>query len=105
MSEKQEVQHTPGTWIAVNADINDSDPNRWSVCVDGEAQYFIATIENGAPGDTLGTEEANARLIAAAPDLLEACKVALANMPQSYAMHTPLCLLQRAIKKAKGIPQ
>jgi hypothetical protein len=73
-----ETQHTPGAWIAVKADINGDDPNRWAVCVDGDPQYFLATIENGAPGDTLDTEEANARLIAAAPDLLKGCALAMA---------------------------
>lgn len=67
-----ESKHTPGPWVATKADIYDSDPNRWSVCTSGERGYFIATIENDAPGDTLKTEEANARLIAAAPDLFKA---------------------------------
>jgi hypothetical protein len=49
---------------------SDDEPERWTVVSD--YGYLIATIENGAPGDSLDTEEANASLIAAAPDLLEA---------------------------------
>lgn len=70
------VDCTPGKWKAALADINaidgdDHEQNRWSVLTDnGEIDYFIATIENGAPGDTLQTEEANARAIAAVPEMI-----------------------------------
>ena len=60
---------TPGPWKAVRADLFGDDPDRWSVCTCAN-DYFVASIENGAPGDTLDTESANARLIAAAPELL-----------------------------------
>ena len=48
--------------------------------------------------------EANARLIAAAPDLLRACELALAHVPRSddapdSGIHG---LMERAIAKAKG---
>lgn len=83
--QKQEATHTPGLWVAVKADLygdgEDSDPNRWAVCAgDPGLEFFVATIENGAPGDTLETEEANARLIASAPDLLAACRKAKGYM-------------------------
>lgn len=57
-------KHTPGPWTASMG--TEDDNERW--CVLNEAGYLLATVENGAPGDTLETEEANARLIAAAPD-------------------------------------
>ena len=63
-------KHTPGPWTASMG--TEDDNERW--CVLNEAGYLLATVENGAPGDTLETEEANARLIAAAPGLLAACK-------------------------------
>ena len=66
------TQHTHGPWIALTG--LDDDPQRWGVYVDGAMHYHIATIENGAPGDTLDTESSNARLIAAAPELLEALR-------------------------------
>lgn len=66
--------HTPGPWSARKAD--EEDRTRWIVCVDGPKPFWVATIENGAPGDTLETEAANARLIAAAPELLKAAKAA-----------------------------
>lgn len=72
--------HTPGPWIAVKADLHGDDLERWSVCTDTKPQYFIASIENGALTDTLDTEEANARLIATAPDLLRAAKKVLREL-------------------------
>lgn len=81
------IKHTPGEWTAVKADLysdgEESDPDRWAVCADiGGQQFFIATIENGAPGDTMETEGANARLFAAAKDLLAACKSLIRTLEQ-----------------------
>lgn len=76
------AEHTPGPWEALPpAKLG----KHWRVAQRGmlggggvlgsaTAMWLIAVIENGAPGDTLETEEANARLIAAAPDLLAACE-------------------------------
>ncbi len=63
--------HTPGPWKAHKG--IDGDPTRCYVtqAIQGEREWQIAVIENGAPGDCLETEFANALLIAAAPDLLE----------------------------------
>lgn len=47
--------------------------------------------------------DANARLIAAAPELLEACKAAEANLSPEYASdHLVMRLLRVAIAKAEG---
>jgi len=71
-------KHTPGPWKAEQCDIYGDDSTRWSVLTaEYQQDFFIASIENGAPGDCLDTEAANARLIAAAPDLLEACQAML----------------------------
>ena len=66
------VKHTPAPWKAVQG--TDGEPERWLVVADGEMQYHIAVIENGQPGDCCATEGATARLIAAAPELLNALK-------------------------------
>ena len=51
------------------------------------------------PGET----EANARLIAAAPELLEACETALTNLSPLYSSdHLVIKRLRVAIAKAKG---
>lgn len=64
-------------------DGDDYEPDRWCVVVDGPKPYLVATIENGAPGDCLDTEAGNARLFAAAPDLLVAC-VGMAERLEEY---------------------
>jgi hypothetical protein len=108
--------HTPGPWSVERGDVLDSDSERWSVLTTGPRRYFIATVENGAPGDTLETELANARLIAAAPDLLEAAaeaKAAIAKqrVPQNdaeaalqvlFILGPVLEQLRAAIAKATG---
>lgn len=70
---------TPGEWVAEPGGINGDEPNRWCVLaidvIDPNKKWFVAEIQNGAPGDSCATEERNARLIAAAPDLLAACQL------------------------------
>lgn len=56
---------TPGEWKPVKG-ISPSDGLRCGVTVvREEAEYLLATIENGAPGDFCDTEEANAAYIVA----------------------------------------
>lgn len=76
------AEHTKGIWEAIKPA---KSGKHWKVGANGvlggkgptagaPVLFFVAMIDNGAPGDTLETEEANARLVAAAPDLLEALK-------------------------------
>ena len=70
----------------------------------GDRSYFVATIENLAPGDTMEMEEATAHLIAAAPDLLEACRIlhkALNVGPQGCSQ-SDIDTIQSAIERATG---
>jgi hypothetical protein len=65
--------HTPGEWVVVAPA---RKGGRYRVNVRGihrekEVWWDLAVVENGAPGDTLETEGANARLIAAAPAMLK----------------------------------
>jgi hypothetical protein len=66
----KQTQHTPGPWREYNAK-GSRILNNWSVCNrDGTR---IANIEQ-MPGQSSEEEHANARLIAAAPELLEALR-------------------------------
>lgn len=65
--------HTPGAWSAMKHSEPNDDMRCAVVANRGKLAYLVATIENGAPGDFCDTEWANARLIAAAPELLSAC--------------------------------
>jgi hypothetical protein len=57
--------HTPGPWIAIADD--DEDEEGWVVAADAA---LFDTIARPTSQPTVGEELANARLIAAAPDLL-----------------------------------
>lgn len=69
---------TPPPWLARKGSFQ--EPERWIVVSGGKVAYVIATIENGAPGDTLETEGHTAHLVAAAPDLYAALKIACSEM-------------------------
>lgn len=68
------TEHTPGEWVASKG--TEDEDERWLVVTEGRLGFHIAEIQNGAPGDTLQTEAANARLIAAAPEMLTALRKA-----------------------------
>lgn len=101
--------HTPGPW---HIDTNGSE--RWTVDFEGPTSSYITiggprkapiafAVEPSAYG---GRVDANARLIAAAPDLLEALKVAhseLGNLPEELFDETKqraCALAYAAIAKA-----
>ena len=66
-------KHTPGEWIAKRDAECGSDDQEWGVMC---GEYWIATtLKSGADG-VGGCEIANARLMAAAPDLLDALQKA-----------------------------
>lgn len=70
MKTEKKPQHTPGPWKIGNV------PGREAFCVyDNQANEYISTIWFSERDVKEGA--ANARLIAAAPDLLEAVKAAL----------------------------
>jgi len=107
MSEMKEcVAHTPGPWKSDRG--VDDDPTRCFVtqAIQGQPEYVIAEIQNGAPGDCLETEVANARLIAAAPDLLLASREILSNYGPPSEYDQPYRemweRLSTAIAKAEG---
>ena len=74
------MTHTPGPWkITDNRSMAGS---YWiEACHPEGFPVSIAEVRNGCEeAAELGTEEANAALIAAAPDLLSACKTALVQL-------------------------
>lgn len=73
-----ESKHTPGPWIYY-ADLPSTDPN-WHIVTTTNKMRVLANVHI-EPGNEM--DEANARLIASAPDLLAAltlCQSALAMM-------------------------
>jgi hypothetical protein len=101
MSEK----HTPGPWV-----IEQNGP-AFDLLTADHADHFAIIV--GMTSNGTGELEANARLIAAAPDLLAACKAAKRYMvqgesgPDGFTVVFPhddksLSLLSEAITKAEA---
>jgi len=101
--------HTAGPWAAeVPPPDAYTDPD---ILLDPSVAFWIA--ETRPAGEVLahilqtsqGDAEANARLIAAAPDLLAACRVALgpaAHFATEFDDEEPWNALRAAIAKAEG---
>lgn len=91
-------KHTPGPWLAV------PDGSNWNVVVPAQSGFDHFVVGNEGLYRCDGSDEANARLIAAAPDMLAALKGLFA--------HTRICALRidqnpiedarAAIAKAEG---
>lgn len=112
MSTAGKMMHTPGPWQAAIEDEPISDGvsivGPLHVCgEDGPSQY-IATL-HGYTDDFIAFNMANAHLIAAAPDLLEALKACLEElrlirMKDCGAVYDIMCRhdAEMAIAKAEG---
>lgn len=93
------MSHVPGPWTVHgdNHTLIGCDDRKMMLA---EVLWEHVVTEWGRP---LAEAQANARLIAAAPELLEACEAALANLTPLYsADHHVMRLLTAAIAKAEG---
>lgn len=95
------VKHTPGPWRAKCHD----KYHEWEVLQADELRHHICTDIRGLAG----ADEANARLIASAPDLLEACKdmqllcaQLLVRLDEKALAYPQMRNLGAAIAKAEG---
>jgi hypothetical protein len=114
MDIKTTTTHTPGPWIVCVNSLDDS----LSVEQDGEVitesdpVIVVGCVDDMGDGLSRETGEANARLIAAAPDLLAACDLIddLVESPEAYPDETitlevsvaDLVAVRNAIRKARG---
>lgn len=98
------TQHTPGPWEFI--------PNR-IVAHDGQAIEICSIKQFDLLNDAEQCRiEADARLIAAAPELLEACKTALRDAMEPVGEHgthykvhrDDVAAIRAAIAKAQGTP-
>ena len=106
--------HTPGPWwpntnsvgsweVRTRRDVDEADP-RADYGTDYGA-YVCTGIGDHTEKRTRGNEEANARLIAAAPDLLEALEDLIGNYKENKGAGLgigPIMKAKTAIAKAKG---
>jgi hypothetical protein len=86
--------HTPGPWLVTKTQVGEH-------MIHLEDGSSIALVGDGPHEGDVRTSEANARLIAAAPELLEACKIALSKMTE-FNMLLKDNYLSRVIAKAEG---
>lgn len=108
--ENKTAGHTPGPWHT--EDVTFYSPiakdkewvEIWTRGPDGGKQNIVALSGYGEEGFELKTQKANARLIAAAPELLEAAKLAFKNFPKpdSPTLLRVAMVLEQAIAKAEG---
>lgn len=97
--------HTPGPWDHV-------DHTVWAVDETGTVNRFSALVQGGyvcraqgwSTADRTTEDEllANARLIAAAPDLLEALDAVRRVLPETLKQHDLFQAVEDAIAKATG---
>ncbi len=97
----QNIVHTPGPW-----GVEQTTVSNWigRMRADGsKVEYIVAhTDRDSLRDDVLVRNDANARLIAAAPELLEACKAGL-KACEASGFFGPVELMQRAISKAESV--
>lgn len=99
--EVREMKHTPGPWIARIMPYPKENDKHW---IDDSYGKPICEVRQYFHGEG----EANAYLIASAPELLKACKVALLAFETMLQAKDNLCdpgqitLLRGAIQKAEG---
>lgn len=95
------VQHTPGPWIYY-ADLPSAEPN-WHIVTTANKMRVLANV-HVEPGNLV--DQANARLIAAAPDLLIALKqlLSIAEDEGVVGDDTTIPACRAAIAKAVDQP-
>jgi hypothetical protein len=92
-----EQGHTPGPWTAENFDA-EIDP-------DGGGEVWSVWKDSNGSGAEIAAricEAANARLIAAAPDLLEAARLVVNYHALDDEISAPVRALHSAISKAEA---
>lgn len=103
------TQHTPGPWSLCSAPASDPYTARNVVADNGETVATIASGYHHEQPFTLSQDEAraNARLIAAAPDLiaaLSAIRAACTRIEDDEEIDAAKALADAAIAKAEGKP-
>lgn len=103
-------KHTPGPWVYAR-EYGESVTEAPKITTVARCADFVIGLECDYPGgdyrngDHSGDEEADARLIAAAPDLLEACRAMLDccyDMDRNDETLAAVKATMKAIAKATG---
>lgn len=100
------TKHTPGPWKAEEVRFNPNGRNSYFAwTVQGKGKGCIAEIKYTGhhPKDEISEDEANARLIAAAPELFAVCAEIVRLGDAGIAVPEKVYIMSRAvIAKARG---
>ena len=104
------LHHTPGPWIIAHSK-GEFDNSYW---IGPERHFTIAKVEHGAADEEYGGPEAelaNARLIAASPEMLEALRASraiftsiLRNVAESIVIAEQVAIIDAVLAKAGVMP-
>jgi len=99
--------HTPGPWTLRSYLGNPGDIYAWAIDRPKKGTVLALVEPQEWKGITVKDNEADARLISAAPDLLEACQLSLARESAQEVVTGDgdkglIVMLRAAIQKAKG---
>lgn len=103
-SQTAEAAHTPGPWKVAD--------DKWTLAARPWSGAIAVVADDGSEAPPIlfwstrgGDEVANARLIAAAPELLAALTVVLDEFDRGVSLSTTRAKAQAAIAKATGAAQ
>ena len=94
MTNDAKTQHTPGPWMAFE------DGEVWNL--DGNILICDTDLPSGFNASRKTYGEANARLIAAAPELLEVCIELVYQAERKMKTPDIVEMAERALTKAEG---
>lgn len=101
------TQHTPGPWVACKI----SDNSGFTVRTNERPELILipvnlSEVNTSIHSELVGEAEANARLIASAPDMLEAAEnmlFAFRSAAKTEIQRKAVQYMDEAINKAKGL--
>ena len=101
------MKHTQGKWFVKKCDWCDNG-RACAITSNNQKKYYDADIISDASREECHhiMSEANAKLIASAPELLEACKMAKGEVRRLLGLnlgHKTLQVIEQAIAKAEEI--
>lgn len=94
------LQHSPGKWVAIHNGVF------WEIKVDGTVNYIGNVCATEPENHESGLQEANARIMSAAPDMLDVIQDAIKYMKARHrggAMPAWVSDALAALKKAKDL--
>ena len=98
------MKHTPGPWVCHSGAVYQDGPNIWPKGEEDGSRLLLADRDN--PQTSPCERDRNVELAAAAPDLLDACRAALAHLAEplsdTASRENRIDELAAAIAEAEG---